>query len=205
MSAASDSPEAVAPIPCGAHSEGKLQISARPTWVKGHITLPGGRCLQNPSGGAASKAWPPGVMPAHLTLGKVGKATGCPGRGVGYQDWRAGMVLCQHQPLRSSPQRRPLPGVAEPLSALLPAAHRADDRLRHGAAGLRADHVQGHLVRSVHLPRWLPAAGKGARALVGGGGAAPPPIASRQGVAGVSAAAGGKWSPKPCSRYFSRT
>lgn len=81
MSAASDSPEAVAPIPCGAHSEGKLQIPARPTWVKGHITLPGGRCLQNPSGGAASKAWPPGVMPAHLTLRKWEKPPAAQGGG----------------------------------------------------------------------------------------------------------------------------
>lgn len=71
------------PHPLGAHTAGKLQIPARPTWVKGHITLPGGRCFQNPSGGATSKAWPPGVTPAHLTLGKVGKATGCPGRGWG--------------------------------------------------------------------------------------------------------------------------
>lgn len=41
-----------------------------------------------------------------------------------------------------------------------PDAHRADDCVHHGAPGLRADHVQGHLVRPVQLPRRLPASGK---------------------------------------------
>ena len=55
------------------------------------------------------------------------------------------------------------PPPPAPPSPCLPAdARSADDRLRHGAAGLRADHVQGHLVRPARLPRRLPAAGKGA-------------------------------------------
>ena len=63
---------------------------------------------------------------------------------------------------RSLPIPAPSPASPSPLPPTCPPpdAHGPDDRLHHGAHGLPPDHVQGHLVRPVQLPRWLPASGK---------------------------------------------
>ena len=58
-------------------------------------------------------------------------------------------------PAPSPASPSPLPPTCPP-----PDAHGPDDRLHHGAHGLPPDHVQGHLVRPVQLPGWLPASGK---------------------------------------------